>query len=125
MNKNTDGVSAMSAELGAAKPGWSVRFAEERNGYTIQARSDRYLVCTKPFPLHKTVLYTVIDLVAQVRGTEGLVFGAGAETVEQCEEMIYRLEGRDAHIKTEVSFRNRVPLRVIAVKPNTKLKDGQ
>jgi len=109
-----------STELGLASPGWRVRFAEERNGYTVQARSERYIVCTKPFPLHKTVLYTVIDLVEQVRGTEGRVFGGGAETREQCEEMIDRLEGLDDDIKTDVSYRNRVPLRVIAVKPNTE-----
>jgi hypothetical protein len=92
-----------------------VRFAEERNAYTVQARGERYLVCTKPFPLKKTVLYTVVDLQEQIRGTEGLVFGMGAETRDECEQMVARLEGKDRDINTEVSRRNRVPLRVAAV----------
>jgi hypothetical protein len=107
--------SRLSEGLGAARPGWRVRFAEERNAYTVQARGERYLVCTKPFPLHKTVLYTVVDLREQIRGTEGLVFGMGAETRDDCEQMIARLEGKDRDINTEVSRRNRVPLRVAAV----------
>lgn len=112
----TDTLKPM-AMLDDAEPDWRVRFAEEKNGYTVQARSDRYLVCTKPFPLQKTVLYTVIDLKFQIRGTENLVFGAGAETRQQCEEMIDRLEGREGDFQTEVSYRNRIPLRVISVKP--------
>lgn len=106
---------AFSEGLGAAQPGWRVRFAEERNAYTIQARGERYLVCTKPFKPQRTVLYTVVDLQEQVRGTENLVFGMGAETQEQCEQMVRRLEGKDRGIHTEVSRRNRVPLRVTAV----------
>lgn len=99
----------MSAEL-AATVGDKVRFAEERQAYTVQARSKRFLVCTKPFNPRRTVLYTVVDLVQQVRGTEDLIFGFGAETREQCEEMLERLERGD----TEVSYRNRVPLRLAA-----------
>jgi hypothetical protein len=101
--------------LGAALPGWRVRFAEERNAYTVQARNERYLVCTKPFPLLRTVLYTVVDLQEQVRGTEGVVFGFGAETQVDCEQMLQRLEGKDRDFNTEVSYRNRVPLHVVAV----------
>ena len=26
-----------------------IRFAGERNGYTVRASDDRYLICTKPF----------------------------------------------------------------------------
>lgn len=73
------------------------------------------MVCTKPFPLRKTVLYTVVDLQEQIRGTEGLIFGMGAETREDCEQMVTRLEGKDRDMNTEVSRRNRVPLRVAAV----------
>lgn len=106
--------------------GDKVWFKGERLGYTVQARSGRYLVCTKPFNPRHTVLYTVVDLDEWVRGTENLVFGMGAETREQCEEMIRRLEGTpeesielpDGHViripphRSMVSRRNRVPLRV-------------
>lgn len=115
MNNDAGGASALNARLVAAQPGWRVRFAEERNAYTVQARGKRYLVCTKPFPLRKTVLYTVVDLQEQVRGTENLIFGAGAESRAACQRMAQRLEGKNRDIHTEVSHRNRVPLRVVAV----------
>lgn len=96
------------------KVGDKIKFAEEKLRYTVQASGDRYIVCSKPFNPRRTVLYTVIDWVEQVRGTENLIFGGGAETREQCEEMLMRLEGRDAELgwATEVSRRNRVPLRL-------------
>lgn len=109
----------MSAWVALAKAnvGDKVRFAEEKQAYTIQARGVRYLVCTKPFNPKRTVLYTVVDMVECIRGTENLVIGAGAETRGQCEEMLMRLEGRDAERgrSTEVSHRNRVPLVVSEV----------
>jgi hypothetical protein len=107
--------SALSEWLSAARPGWRVRFAEERCAYTVQARGKRYLVCTKPFPLRKTVLYTVVDLQERVRGTENLVFGAGAESRAACTRMVQRLEGKSRDFHTQISYRNRVPLRVTAV----------
>lgn len=89
-------------------------FAEEKRPYTVQARSDRYLICTKPFAAQRTVLYTIIDLQEGVRGPENLIFGMGAETREQCEQMIGRIEGRDRDFesRTEVSWRHRIPTNV-------------
>lgn len=102
----------MNTEISTAKVDDKVKFAEEKQAYTIQARGDRYIVCTKPFNARKTVLYTVIDLEYKIRGTENLVFGAGAETRQQCEEMLMRLEGRDKELgwATEVSHRNNIPM---------------
>lgn len=99
-------------ELRAAMVNDRVKFAGERNAYTIQARSERFLVCTKPFPLRRTVIYTIVDMVELVRGPENLTFGAGAESRAHCERMLARLEGRGREIPTEVSRRNRVPLEV-------------
>lgn len=77
-------------------------------GYTVQARDIRFLVCSKPFNPRRTVLYTIIDRAKGVRGPENLVFGFGAETREQCEEMLKRLSAGD----TEVSRRRSAALRV-------------
>lgn len=105
-----------------APVGSRITFAEEVRAYTVRARSDRYLVCTKPFAPLRTVLYTVVDLLENVRGTENLIFGMGAETDEQCADMLRRLEGIDApgHFypchHTEVSYRNRVPLKIVRVR---------
>lgn len=112
-NPNMD----MEAMLGTAKVGDFVKFKEERQKYEIQASGARFIVCTKPFNAKKTTLYTVVDLEERVRGTENLIFGAGAETRGQCEEMLMRLEGRcvDTGFQTEVSHRNRIPLKISSV----------
>jgi hypothetical protein len=93
--------------------GTRIWFAEEKRPYRVRARNDRYLVCTKPHNLLHTVLYTIIDLHEKVRGTENLIFGSGAETDEQCAEMIDRLSATDN--PTEVSHRNRIPCVVVRI----------
>lgn len=108
----------MVAMLATAKPGDFVRFAEEKRRYEIQAVGNRYIVCTKPFSAKKTVIYTVVDTKELVRGTENLIFGRGAETREQCEEMLERLEGvgiNNGQWNSEVSHRNRIPLVIVSV----------
>lgn len=107
-------IGGASKEIGPSE--WSIvqvgdkiRFAEEKQAYTVQARGERFFVCTKPFNAQRTVLYTVVDVVQRVRGTENLVLGLGAETREQCEQMLDRLECGD----TQVSHSNRVPLNLL------------
>lgn len=123
-------------ELSELPVGSRIYFAEEKLPYRIRARSNRYLVCTKPFNLRKTVLYTIVDLVEGIRGAENLILGFGAETNEQCANMINRLEGRSEEIsaevlseirkiipdfdpgppiQTEISYRNRIPARIVRV----------
>ena len=67
-----------------------------------------FAVCTKHFNARKTVLYTVIDRYKQIRGTENLVFGCGAETAAQCQEMLDRLTQGES----EVSYRNNIKLNI-------------
>ena len=55
-----------------------------------------------------TVLYTIIDLQRNVRGTENLVFGMGFETDEDCADALDRLEKGES----EVSYRNYVALEI-------------
>jgi len=85
--------------------GDKIRFKEEKQSYTVRAVGDTYAVCTKPFNARKTVLYTIVDLQSGIRGTENLIFGFGAETDGQCDEMLKRLESGE----TEISHRNRIP----------------
>lgn len=115
---HVDGGSRDYGSIAEAVPGSRIWFEGERMPYTVQARSERYLVCTKPFAPRKTVIYTVVDLKEKVRGTENLVFCAGFETKELCEEAIERLTGKckDTGFQTEVSHRNRVPLTVVKFK---------
>lgn len=88
--------------------GSKIKFKREKQVYTVQASNGIFAVCSKPFNARRTVLYTIIDFKEQVRGPENLVFGMGAETKEQCEEMLERLTQGE----TEVSHRHRVELDI-------------
>jgi len=92
--------------------GDTIKFKKEKQKYTIQACNDRFLVCNKPFNAQKTTIYTIVDLEENIRGPENLVFGLGAETKEQCEEMLQRLMGKDNDMRftTEISYRHRIKL---------------
>lgn len=103
--------------LSSAKVGDKVYFAEEVRGYRVIARNERYLICTKPFNPKKTVLYTIVDSQDLVRGTENYIFCHGAETVEQCEQMLERISSGE----TQISHRNSIQVFVTCV--DHKIKD--
>ncbi len=88
--------------------GAKIKFEGEKQRYTVRASNTAYAVCTKPFNARKTVLYTIVDLVRGVRGPENLIFGLGAETDEQCADMLKRITDGD----TEVSYRHDLPLDI-------------
>lgn len=90
------------------KRGYKVKFQREVQKYTIRATDgNRFAVCTKPFNVHKTVLYTIIDLHKDIRGTENM-WAMGAETDQECNEMLERLVSGES----EVSGRNYVDLDI-------------
>lgn len=102
--------------------GTKVKFENEKKRYTVQASDENYAVCTYPLNIikrlprwertkkgkayehEKTVMYTIIDFKQNIRGTENLIFGMGAETREDCEAMLARLTEKDD--PSEVSGRN-------------------
>jgi hypothetical protein len=92
------------------KVGDKIKFESEKQRYTIQAKSDRFIICTKPFNVRKTYLYTIIDLERLVRGAVGLVFGLKehVNNPDLAQECINDLEND----KYEVSHRNCVKLDV-------------
>lgn len=101
----------MKNHLRIVRVGDKIRFNGEKLRYTVQARNERYIVCTKPFNPKHTVIYCIIDTVALRRGPENLVFGAGAETREQCEDMVTRL----ASGESELSYRRSIELKIDAI----------
>jgi hypothetical protein len=91
------------------KIGDKIKFLLEERKYTIKAKDDRYLICTKPFNLKKTCLYTIIDLERLVRGANNLVFNNYDYMVqEDIEECLKDLQNGSI----EVSHRNCVILDV-------------
>jgi len=95
--------------------GAKIWFRGEKQGYTVKASNVAFCVLTKPFNAKKTVLYTIIDWESHIRGAENLIFGMGAETTEQCEEMLERLTTGES----EVSGRNYCDLDIVKYKNPT------
>ncbi len=94
--------------------GTKIKFTEGRRlknsrYYTVQASNRFYSICTLKinmirrkgggkYEFEKTVLYSIVDWVHKIRGTENLVFGMGAETKKDCREMLARLTSGDSNI---------------------------
>lgn len=56
--------------------GRKIWFLDEVKPYIIKAYSNRYIICTKPYNPQRTVLYTIIDWVRNIRGPHNLVFNS-------------------------------------------------
>lgn len=88
--------------------GTKIWFSGEKKPYTVRCSSLRFVICTKPYNLKNTVLYTIIDTQQFIRGTENLIFCNGFESNDDCKEALARLESGEL----EVSHRNRVTLEI-------------
>lgn len=102
----------MIGDITKAQPGDKIYFESEKRPYTIIVRDEIFIICTKYFAAKHTVMYTIIDLKRQVRGTENLVFCMGFEDHELCQQALERLQKGES----EVSYRNYVPLDVVKIK---------
>lgn len=90
--------------------GDKIKFWYEKQAYTVKAKSERYLICTKPFNLQKTVLYTILDLKRFVRGRNDRVFNSydysKQEDIDDCLKDLISGE-------VGVSHRHCVPIDVV------------
>lgn len=73
--------------------GQRVRWAEYGTADTVRAVSDdgRWVITTRPFSARTTVLYTVVDFAAGVRGKDDRLLGGGYETDEQLQRALAQL----------------------------------
>lgn len=91
-------------------PVWSkIWFKWEKRPYTVQASNIHFCICTKPFSAKKTVLYTIIDWVREIRWWDNLIFWMyWYETKEDCEKNLTLLMDWDM----EVSHRRNAKIRI-------------
>lgn len=71
------------------------RFRAGKRLWIVQAigASGRYMAVTRPFAARRTFLYSVVDLVAGVRGVDNSIGNSlGYETREECERAIALFE---------------------------------
>ena len=98
----------MSKEPKDLNVGDKVYIHEHKRPFTVRTRDERYIICTKPYNPRHTVIYFIIDLERNVRGTDNSVFCMGYETGKDCVERLKELRSG----LLEVSYRNCVPLDV-------------
>lgn len=91
-----------------------IRFKEEKRPYTVRACDERFLVCTKPYNLRPhTVQYTIVDLVEEIRGTDGYSISPyDYYSDKDCQDYLEELQSGESHI----SYRNWIPLNIMETK---------
>ncbi len=92
------------------KIGDKVKFATEKQRYTLQAFNERFFILTKPFNAQKTYLYTIVDLEREVRGACDLIFGLphdcdNPENAAICLKYLEGFEDEYGHHEMGVSYR--------------------
>jgi len=86
--------------------GDKITFEEEKRPYTVRAVSGdgRWVICTKPFNLQHTVLYSIVDFDSAVRGPDDY-HGLGYETPGEIAAAMARLEAGDAEVSVRYDCR--------------------
>jgi len=99
-------------------PGKRIKFAEEKRSYKIVAMNDRFVICTKPFNLRKTFVYTIVDLEEQLRGPDNMIFGPKYDYSDpvKATKAINELMGSNGITAFGISRRNNVKLNIEWVK---------
>lgn len=79
-------------------PGMKIRFADEKQSYTVQAvsRSGRYVVCTKPFNARRSILHSVMDLALGIRGS-ATSWAVGYGTPQDCQDTAAAFDASDTY----------------------------
>lgn len=90
------------------KVGDKVYIPTEKKPYTVKARDERYIICTKPYYAKKSVFYFIVDLVEKWRAPDNMLFCRGYETDEQCQERLKELQSGEI----ELSRRRGIPLDI-------------
>lgn len=120
--------------VGNYKVNSTIKFQEENLPYIIQAVSQRYLICTRPFDkkedndivkhelemgtyctkkealedLQNLLIYTIVDLEEQIRGADNYNSWSDYSTQKECEEVLNALNSGEVSI----SHRNRLKLNI-------------
>ena len=74
------------------KIGDKVYIPSHKRPFTVRARDERYIICTKPFNAQHTVIYFIVDLIENWRAPDNLLFCLGYETDEACQERLKDLQ---------------------------------
>ena len=80
----------------------------DKKPYRVRCRDERYIICTKPFNLHHTVLYFIVDIYDKWRAPDNRAFCDGYESDEDCIARLSELQNGEL----ELSRRRGIPLEI-------------
>jgi hypothetical protein len=108
--------------------GTELKFAGDRKWWRVRCSDERFTILTRQaeFKPKGIPLYTIIDRERGVRGPCNLI-GQGWDefmTDEACAELLASLRG-EAEWPVEVSYRNNVPIEVVAERSRRPSPVGQ
>ena len=72
--------------------GDKVYIPDHKRPFKVICRDNRFIICTKPLNIYRTVIYFIIDLAENRRGPDNMVFCSGYNTEEQCLEKLKELQ---------------------------------
>lgn len=77
-----------AAPFKALEPGDKVWFESEKRPYIVKASNEIFSICTKPFNLQHTCLYTIIDWRKGKRNRNNMIFNPydymGQTDIDEC-----------------------------------------
>lgn len=91
------------------KVGDLIYFDEEKKPYKIVGRNEFFLICTKPFNLKKTFLYSIVDLSSGIRGPDNYIFSK-YDYSDPIDIAMALFELRSGELG--ISFRHRISLNI-------------
>lgn len=104
------------------KVGDKIKFAEYKRAFTIKACNDRWLICTQPLNCRKTFIYTIVDLLNNLRGPDNYYCKFDYNDSEQAQLALIELDKPvcdDTYSRApytshelEISGRHRIPLKL-------------
>jgi hypothetical protein len=96
------------------KIGDRIYFKDDKKPYTVMACNELFAICTKPFNLQKTCLYTIIDWRKGKRNRNNMVFNPYDYTKqEDINECLKHLSNPE-HI-CEISHRGAVDIDIVRI----------
>jgi hypothetical protein len=94
-----------------------VYFKTDKKPYTVNANNDSFTICTKPFNIKKTCLYTIIDWQQEKRNKNNMVFNPynymEQEDIDRC-----LADLSDSENVVNISSRRPVKLDIVRVVRN-------
>lgn len=96
------------------KIGDKIYFQTDKRPYTVKAHNEQFAICTKPFNLQQSCLYTIIDWKQGKRNRNNMIFNPYDYMKQEDTDQCLRDLTDPEHV-CEISHRRAVELDIVRV----------